>query len=44
MEKLTQLFNDIAKLWEKYGAKYYLEGLKNTLILAVAATARIKVF
>ena len=38
MEKLTQLFNDIAKLWEKYGAKYYLEGLKNTLILAVAAT------
>ena len=38
MDKLIQLFGDIAKLWEKYGAKYYIEGLKNTLLLAVTAT------
>ena len=37
MEKIIQLFGDIAKLWEKYGASY-LVGMRNTLILAVAAT------
>ena len=37
MDKLIQLFGDIAKLWEKYNASY-LTGIQNTLILAVAAT------
>ena len=37
MNKLIELFNDIAKLWEKYGESY-LVGMRNTLILAVAAT------
>ena len=37
MDKLVQLFQDIAKLWEKYGESY-MTGMRNTLILAVAAT------
>ena len=37
MDKLIQLFEDIAKLWSKYGASY-ITGMQNTLILAVAAT------
>ena len=37
MDKLIQLFQDIAKLWGKYGDSY-ITGMKNTLILAVAAT------
>ena len=37
MEKLIQLFEDISKLWAKYGNSY-LTGMQNTLILAVAAT------
>ena len=37
MDKLIQLFQDIAKLWEKYGDSYIV-GMRNTLILAVAAT------
>jgi len=37
MDKLIQLFQDIAKLWEKYGDSY-MTGMRNTLILAVAAT------
>ena len=37
MDKLIQLFQDIAKLWEKYGDSY-ITGMRNTLILAVAAT------
>ena len=37
MDKLVQLFGDIAKLWGKYGDSY-LTGMRNTLILAVAAT------
>ena len=37
MDKLIQLFQDIAKLWGKYGSSY-MTGMRNTLILAVAAT------
>ena len=37
MDKLIQLFEDIAKLWTKYGNSYMV-GMRNTLILAVAAT------
>lgn len=37
MDKLIQLFEDIAKLWGKYGASY-ITGMQNTLILAVSAT------
>ena len=37
MDKLFQLFEDIAKLWGKYSGSYLI-GLRNTLILAVAAT------
>ena len=38
MEILIQLVNDIGKLWDKYGASY-LTGMRNTLILALTATA-----
>lgn len=34
----SSLFNDIASLWSKYGL-VYLDGMKNTLILAIVATA-----
>ena len=37
MNKLIELFVDIGEIWQKYG-KFYLEGVKNTLILAVIAT------
>lgn len=37
MDKLIQLFTDIAKLWEKYSGAY-ITGMQNTLILAVSAT------
>ena len=37
MDKLIQLFEDVAKLWGKYSGSYLI-GLRNTLILAVAAT------
>ena len=37
MDKLIQLFEDIAKLWGKYGDAY-ITGMQNTLILAVSAT------
>ena len=37
MDKLIQLFQDIAKLWTKYGDSY-ITGMRNTLILAVVAT------
>ena len=37
MEKLIELFEDVAKLWTKYHPMY-LNGIKNTLILALAAT------
>ncbi|MBR4863508.1 MAG: amino acid ABC transporter permease [Oscillospiraceae bacterium] len=37
MDKLIQLFQDIGKLWEKYGDSY-ITGMRNTLILAVTAT------
>ena len=37
MDKLIQLFQDIGKLWAKYGDSY-ITGMKNTLILAVVAT------
>ena len=37
MDKLIQLFEDVAKLWGKYGGSY-ITGMRNTLILAVAAT------
>ena len=38
MERLVQLGADIAKLWEQYGDDY-LNGIQNTLILALIATA-----
>ena len=38
MEKITQLCADIAKLWAKYGGSY-LTGMRNTLVLALVATA-----
>lgn len=38
MEIPIQLVNDIGKLWAKYGASY-LTGMRNTLILALTATA-----
>ena len=37
MEKLLQLGNDVAKLWETYGTTY-LYGMRDTLILALVAT------
>ena len=38
MERLIQLAADISKLWAKYGQSY-LTGMRNTLILALVATA-----
>ena len=38
MDKLIQLSADIVKLWTKYGNSYIV-GMRNTLILALAATA-----
>ena len=38
MEKFTQLGADIVKLWSKYGEPY-LTGMRNTLVLALVATA-----
>ena len=38
MEKLIELIEDVVKLWTKYHPMY-LNGIKNTLILALAATA-----
>ena len=38
MEKFAKLFTEIGKLWTKYGGSY-LMGIRNTLILALAATA-----
>ena len=43
MDKLAKLVTDISKLWDHYSAAYFT-GIQNTLILAVAATARIRVF
>ena len=37
MNKFVQLGQDMAKLWQVYG-KNYLQGMENTLILALAAT------
>ena len=37
MDKFTELFSDIIRLWNAYGPTY-LNGIKNTLILAVVAT------
>lgn len=37
MERLTQLGADISALWAQYGGSY-LNGIKNTLILALVAT------
>ena len=37
MDRFIQLFSDIAKLLEKYGASY-VSGMVNTLILALVAT------
>ena len=37
MDKLSELFYDVGKLWNAY-APSYLNGVKNTLILAVVAT------
>ena len=38
MEKITELCADIAKLWAKYGGSY-LTGMRDTLVLALVATA-----
>ena len=38
MSRGAQLFNDIVKLWERYGDSY-LKGIQSTLILALVATA-----
>ena len=38
MDKFSKLFSDILKLWGKYGGSY-LAGMRNTLVLALAATA-----
>ena len=38
MDKLVKLGQDMALLWGKY-RPMYLNGIKNTLILALAATA-----
>ena len=38
MERFQQLASDIVKLWERCGGDY-LNGIKNTLILALVATA-----
>ena len=38
MEKFAKLFTEIGKLWAKFGGSYLL-GIRNTLILALAATA-----
>lgn len=38
MFKFVQLFSDIAKLWAKYGDSY-VAGMRNTLLLALVATA-----
>ena len=37
MDKLAKLFTDIGKLWGHYSGAYFT-GIRNTLILAVAAT------
>ena len=37
MDKLTKLFTDIDKLWANYSTAYFT-GMRNTIILAVAAT------
>ena len=41
MEKLFQLASDIAKLWSNYGMSHYLPGIRNTLVLALVATAML---
>ncbi len=37
MDKLVKLCEDVARLWSKYST-FYLDGMKNTLILALVAT------
>ena len=37
MQKLTELFQDVALLWDKYDALYW-NGILNTIILAIVAT------
>ena len=37
MDKFAELFSDISRLWSAY-APNYMNGVKNTLILAVIAT------
>ena len=37
MDRLVQLFADIVKLWQGYGASY-LTGMRNTLVLALIGT------
>ena len=38
MDRLIKLCEDVARLWSKYSS-FYLDGVKNTLILALVATA-----
>ena len=38
MDKLTKLCQDVVLLWDKYHV-LYLNGVKNTLVLALVATA-----
>ncbi len=38
-DKVTQLFTDIGELWTKFGyGSVYLQGIRNTIVLAVVAT------
>ena len=37
MDKLAKLITDIGKLWTHYSGSYFT-GIRNTLILAIAAT------
>ena len=39
MEKLMQLGRDMARLWAVYGKDAYLSGMRDTLLLALVATA-----
>ena len=40
MDRFIQLFSDIAKLLEKYGASY-ISGMVNTLVLALVVSCAL---
>ena len=39
MDKLMKLGSDMSRLWEAYGTDAYLTGMRDTLVLALIATA-----